>query len=257
MFGRLLEARIEYVSGAWPVLIPGAYDCLVTDDTPSANLISDTRGHRVPAQTGAMGMTLFLVSLGMLFGAGMLLYVIIRTTGSNKPDFGTLHIPAILLLSTLVLVVSSVTIQLALGAVRREKQGRLRVGLVATLLLSLVFLFVQTPGLVGLYRAYQPKQAEYQQEMQAAKEEVQGTSRTLINADTRAQYPQEMHVIALIIVHALHVIGGIIPLFFVTLNAHQGRYDHEHYGPVRFTAWYWHFLDVVWVVMLAIIFVTA
>jgi len=202
-------------------------------------------------------MTLFLVSLTMLFGAGMLLYVIIRTTGSNKPDFGTLYIPPILLLSTLVLVVSSVTMQLALGAVRREKQRRLRGGLVATLLLSIVFLFVQTPGLVGLHRAYQPKQAEYQQQMGAAKEQARGQSRSLINTETQAQYPQEMHVIALVVVHALHVIGGIIPLFFVTLNAHQGRYDHEHYGPVRFIAWYWHFLDVVWVVMLATIFVTA
>ena len=49
-------------------------------------------------------------------------------------------------------------------------------------------------------------------------------------------------VFFLIIVHALHVVGGLVPLIVVTRNAHAGRYDHEYHGPVKRLAMYWHFL---------------
>ena len=33
------------------------------------------------------------------------------------------------------------------------------------------------------------------------------------------------------------------------INAFANKYDHEHYVGVRSAAWYWHFLDIVWLVM--------
>ncbi|HEY1923474.1 MAG TPA: cytochrome c oxidase subunit 3, partial [Tepidisphaeraceae bacterium] len=56
-------------------------------------------------------------------------------------------------------------------------------------------------------------------------------------------------VFFLIMVHALHVLGGIVALVIVTLNARRQKYDHENYMGVRFAARYWHFLDVVWIGM--------
>jgi heme/copper-type cytochrome/quinol oxidase subunit 3 len=56
-------------------------------------------------------------------------------------------------------------------------------------------------------------------------------------------------VFFLILVHALHVIGGIITLIRVAYRARKDVFDHENYQPVRHTAMYWHFLDAVWMVM--------
>jgi len=47
----------------------------------------------------------------------------------------------------------------------------------------------------------------------------------------------------------LHVVGGLIYLMMVLLKAYAGRYDHERYTGVRHAAMYWHFLDIVWLVM--------
>ena len=55
----------------------------------------------------------------------------------------------------------------------------------------------------------------------------------------------------LVIVHALHVIGGVAGLTFLLFGLARQAYDHERYFPVKFCAMYWHFLDAVWLTMLA------
>jgi heme/copper-type cytochrome/quinol oxidase subunit 3 len=52
-----------------------------------------------------------------------------------------------------------------------------------------------------------------------------------------------------VLIHALHVLGGVIYLAIVTQRALAGRYDHEHYTGVKHAAMYWHFLDLVWLMM--------
>lgn len=226
-------------------------------ETRLADLVADERHHPRPPQAGAIGMGLFLASLTMLFVAGMLVYLLIRLGGTNAPEMGTIHVPHILILSTLIILVSSVTMHAAVRAVQRERQVRMRQMLVATLALSLGFILVQAPGLFSLAQAYGPKHEAFEVARATAVAEANRPGPALNNQDIQADFPQEMHVLFLIVVHALHVIGGIIPLFVITLNAHQGHYDHEAYGPVRYTAWYWHFLDVVWCVMFALIWFTA
>ena len=57
-------------------------------------------------------------------------------------------------------------------------------------------------------------------------------------------------VIVLAVLHGLHVAGGVIALGIVAARAAIGRYDHERYWAVDFSALYWHFLDVIWLCML-------
>ncbi|MCA9136479.1 MAG: cytochrome c oxidase subunit 3, partial [Planctomycetales bacterium] len=63
-------------------------------------------------------------------------------------------------------------------------------------------------------------------------------------------------VIVLAILHALHVLGGIIALGIVATRASVGSYDHERHWPVDFTAQYWHFLDLVWICMIVTFWMT-
>ncbi len=64
-------------------------------------------------------------------------------------------------------------------------------------------------------------------------------------------------VVVLALLHALHVAGGIIALGMVSLRAMHGKYDHERHWPVDFAAQYWHFLDVIWLFMLAAFWMTS
>ena len=54
----------------------------------------------------------------------------------------------------------------------------------------------------------------------------------------------------LVVVHALHVVGGMAGLVMVIFGMRKKAYDHERYFPVQFCAIYWHFLDVVWILMM-------
>jgi len=188
-------------------------------------------------------MTLFLIALGMLFAASMVAFIVIRiinltpktdpqtgeTIASTAPALGSIDPPATLWLSTLIMLLSSVTIHSAVEAVRRERQLWLRRWLTVTLLLAAAFLLVQTPALGSLLS----------QHFGAA----QG-------------FTAIFGLIAvLIIIHALHVVGGLIPLIAITFQAHRGRYDHEYHNPISYVAMYWHFLDAVWLVMFAVLLI--
>lgn len=183
---------------------------------------------------GTFGMYLFLASLSMLFLASMAAYAVTRVelyTASDTRTYylqhGAIHLPLLLWLSTFIMVCSSATIHYAGLSVALERQRQFRNGLLATLVLAFTFLFVQTPALVQL--------------MQSQK--------TLAVTDIRFY----LIIAMLIVLHALHVIGGIIPLCLVTIRAFKGRYDHEAYHGVTYIALYWHFLDIVWIVMFSML----
>lgn len=192
--------------------------------TPLAQVLAEPR-HDVPRAAGLIGMILFLASLTMLFVAGLLGYVLIRLNGAQAPTLGTLTMPAGLWVSSLLIIISSATIQGSLQAVRHEHQHHFRRLLIITLLLTAGFLAIQIPCLWAL----------------------------LADHFTMSQTGMRLYgmVFFMIIVHAAHVLGGVIPLCVITANALRGRYDHEHHQPVRYTVMYWHFLDVVWIVLFA------
>ena len=183
------------------------------------------RHHAVPAATGTLGLWLFLASLAMLFAGSMLAYLLIRTVPEDAPPLGEAELPGGLWLSTAIIVASSFTLHAALQKLRRERQVAFRRLLLVTCVLALAFLVVQAPSLAALL-------AEHRVHL----------------ADDRLAQPAGL-IFFLILVHAAHVVGGIVHMGIVTVQAHRHRYDHEHYRPVQHLAMYWHFLDIVWLVM--------
>ncbi|MEX0652881.1 MAG: cytochrome c oxidase subunit 3 [Phycisphaeraceae bacterium] len=220
--------------------------------------------HHVPPGTGTFGMTLFLLSLGILFSASMLLYVVFRLV-TPGPPLGSIALPAGLWVSTALILVSSYVIHRALQNVRHERQTRFRNALTVTLLLAVAFLVVQTPSMTALLRNHRQANAQYQQEQVAYEDALDaqraqqppGTILDTADLPDRPVLPLFGLVMFLILVHALHVLGGLIPLAVVTVKAHAGRYDHEHHGPVKYLTMYWHFLDGVWIVMFVLFLVAA
>ena len=60
--------------------------------------------------------------------------------------------------------------------------------------------------------------------------------------------------IILTVLHAAHIIGGFVPLIWCLANTLRRRYTPQRHDGVVWCAWYWHFLDGVWMTMFALIF---
>ncbi len=187
--------------------------------------------HHVSPRIATFGMWLFLASLTMLFGATILGYLYIRLFGAHSPAHGEIHFPQLLWLSTAIILIGSYVIHLAVDSVRHERQRTLRQYLLLTCILAAAFVSVQAPSLIELL-------AEHRQ-------------------FTARGVPLYGLAFFLILIHALHVLGGIIGLTVTTIHAHQHRYDHENYAGVKHAAMYWHFLDIIWLIMFFSMFLTA
>jgi heme/copper-type cytochrome/quinol oxidase subunit 3 len=204
------------------------------DNAPLASAHGGGSDPRQRRQVANIGLYLLLASLSMLFASSMLVYLLIRTrifgNYNQIPPLGAIHVPLSLLLSTAIMLFSSYTIHLAHAAVRRERQAELRRHLLTTLLLAIAFILVQAPSLAILLRDHYTA--------------LHGSQRIYLYG----------MIFVLIMLHAAHVIGGIIALSLTLKHAYAGRYDHEHHQGVRHAALYWHFLDIVWLIMFILFF---
>lgn len=175
------------------------------------------------------GLKLFLASLSVLFAASLVAYAIIRVSATRRGlPLHELHMPGMLWLSTGAMLISSLTIHLAIGQVRAGRQRAFRGALVTTSILGLAFLLIQAPS---LYKILQTHEAFRQQNVF-----LYGL------------------ILMLIALHALHVIGGLVPLGLVTVRGLIGRYHAGRYEGVRQVAVYWHFLDIVWLMMFGLLY---
>lgn len=170
---------------------------------------------------GFLGMLILLASLSMLFGALLVGFIVLRLTSQQWHQFGRMPLPPGLLLSTVVLLATSVTIELALRGVRRADAAALRRWLAATSVLGGTFVLLQ---IVNWFWAVE------------------------------RVFPTLQHVFPALFfllsgVHAAHVLGGLAPMVIVTRNAFLGRYHPLHYPGVRYCAMYWHFLDATWLLI--------
>ena len=209
----------------------------------------------VPRRASSIAMWLFLAALFMLFAASIVAYVVIRVT-HPAVQLPSVHLPKALWVSTLMMLAASYTMHRSLLAIQREKQALFRTYLNVTLLLAAVFVCIQTPAMVELL--HDQKAATAVRDAQAAAAPpVVYTPQDLTNPDEviggERKVPYYALVMVLILIHALHVIGGMISLGLIAYNGHRGRYDHEHYTGVSNCVLYWHFLDAVWLVMFTVI----
>jgi cytochrome c oxidase subunit 3 len=54
--------------------------------------------------------------------------------------------------------------------------------------------------------------------------------------------------------HAVHVAIGIAVLLVIALKARRGTYSEHYHAPVTVAGLYWHFVDLVWVILFALIY---
>ena len=193
------------------------------DDYPDATGKGDLH---IPG-AGTFGMALLLVSLTMLFLASIAAFLIIRVRSAHWPPPGFPPIPNSLWFSTAVILCASVTIQMAVNAIRRDDEMRLRRYLWATFYVGIAFLLLQTFNWIEFY-------------MELRGLRIEGA------------YMGMFYVLTGL--HAAHVLGGLIPLGVVIAKARRGAYSRNFYPGVRYSALYWHFLDIVWLVLFSFLY---
>ncbi|OFV83450.1 MAG: hypothetical protein A2Y78_10375 [Acidobacteria bacterium RBG_13_68_16] len=186
---------------------------------------SDDRSAPAPLGTGRLGMKILVLALSMLFAASIVGYMVIRLRASAWPPPGVPRLPGALWFSTLIIVISSGTMQTAVRAVREGRQRALRLAMLLTTLLGVAFLISQTLNWFALTASNL-----------TAKTNLYGFTFYMLTG-----------------LHAAHVVGGVIPLAVVTAGAWRGRYSTAFHPGVEYCAIYWHFLAVVWVVLFTLL----
>ena len=178
---------------------------------------------RVEAQF--LGMLLFIISEIMLFGAFFTAYFFIRIVNNADWPASGEELPKLVAgVNTAVLISSSFTMHWALEGARTGNRRALQTGILTTFLLGLTFLIVQINEYVNL--GFAPA------------DNAQGTI-----------------FYGLTGLHGAHVFVGLTLLAFATVRAFRGHFtDKEHRG-VEVPGIYWHFVDVMWIVVYVTIYI--
>lgn len=170
------------------------------------------------------GALLFLGMLLVFFLSSLLLYALYAISRRDDP-YSSATLPWSFLVSTVCLVAISGLVHLATRSVRRDRFFQTTALLSVSSIAAIVFLAIQVVAMSQMLQ---------QTTLQA------GNGRGLVGM-----------VVVLAFLHALHVAGGVIALGIVAVRSALGRYDHERHFAVDFSAQYWHFLDIIWIAMLA------
>ena len=178
---------------------------------------------RVEAQF--LGMLLFIISEVMLFGAFFTAYFFMRVVANDPwPAEGT-ELPKLIAgVNTAILVSSSFTMHWALESVRRGNRRGLQAGMATTFLLGATFLFIQINEYVHI--GFAPH------------DHAQGTI-----------------FYGLTGLHGAHVFVGLTLLTFATIRAFRGHFNAKEHRGVEVPGIYWHFVDVMWIIVYSTIYV--
>jgi cytochrome c oxidase subunit 3 len=189
-----------------------------------------TMGHAVDTAAERrmllLGVRLFILSEVMLFGAFFTAYFVLRAQAPAWPPLPDLERPELPLVgfNTLLLLSSSVTMQWAVTRIGRGDAAGFRRGLLATLVLGAVFLAIQ---------GY-----EFASNGFGISDGVFGSTFYTLTS-----------------FHGAHVLGGLLLMGVLANRARLGLVTREHHTAVEGVSYYWHFVDVVWVVLFLTVYV--
>ena len=173
-----------------------------------------------------LGMWAFLASECLFFGALISTYLLYRTKGPEGQRPHDLYDIPYTSVSSFVLLMSSLTMVLALSAIKRQDHYRLRVWLLATALLGTVFV----GGQVYEFTVFNHE----------------GMHLTTA--------PASSSFFVLTGFHGMHVTVGIFWLLSLFGLSLRGQVPSERHLDVEMAGLYWHFVDVVWIVIFTIVY---
>jgi cytochrome c oxidase subunit III len=197
--------------------------------------------HPKPPQPGMgvytlkLGMWVFLLSEIMFFTGLIGAYIILRfATPEAYTDPGVVLNVPLTAFNTFVLICSSVTMVKGFAALQGGDQRGLRLWLLATVLLGAFFLSVQAIEYYELsHEGFVPVVARYA-------------------AEGAPLYGMTFYTLTGF--HGAHVTVGVLALIFTSIKAFRGGYTPANSGGVEIMGLYWHFVDLVWIILFTIVY---
>ena len=178
------------------------------------------------ASAARVGMIGLIVAEASLFAVFVVAYL--YDLGKSLSGPSPKEVLSVPVLGTVCLLSSSVTVALAVRALRRGAVRRCGAWLLATVVLAVVFLT--------------------------------GTAAEWLRLITREGVTIGTNLFgttfyALVGLHASHVIVGVVMLTLIGVFAWSRALQSAHVERVELVSWYWHFVDAVWVVVLTVVYV--
>ncbi len=173
-----------------------------------------------------IAMWAFLGSECLLFGALISTYLLYRGRSVAGPFPHDVYDIPYTSVSSFVLLMSSLTMVLALAAMQRRDQRRMRVWLVTTALLGATFIGGQVYEFTVFYRAGL-----------SLHQNLFGSSFFVLTG-----------------FHGAHVTIGILMLLSLFTISAKGRLADNRVETVELIGLYWHFVDVVWIVIFTMVY---
>ena len=182
------------------------------------------RSSRVEPQL--LGMLLFIISEVMVFGAFFTAYFFIRVvSGDQWFPIQENELPvAVAGVNTCILVSSSFTMHWAQTSIKNGNRFGLKAGILTTFLLGLTFLFIQVNEYVHI--GFAPH-----------------------------DFAQGSVFYGLTGLHGAHVFVGLTLLAMVVVRSFRGHYTPEEHRGVEVPGIYWHFVDVMWVIVYSSVYI--
>jgi cytochrome c oxidase subunit III len=186
-----------------------------------------------------LGMWVFLATELMLFGALFTGYTAYRFLYPEGFREGSRHLDVLLgSVNTVVLIISSLMIALAVHSAQLGERRALVGFLALTILLGTGFMAIKG---VEYYRHYQDQLAP-------------GVAFAYPGPLARQVELFFLFYFAMTGVHAIHLSVGIALAGVILIMALLGRFTAEHHSPVELLGLYWHFVDIVWIFLLPLLY---
>jgi cytochrome c oxidase subunit 3 len=190
-------------------------------------------------EASSFGMWVFLVTEILFFGGLFTAYTVYRHQYSRAFAEASRHLDIALgTFNTAVLIVSSLTMALAVWSAAVGRRKAIIVFLLLTMTLGGVFLGV--------------KAVEYSHKFHDHL--VPGPSFQFPGPDARAAEIFYSLYFTMTGLHALHMVIGIGILTVLVLQARKGRYTPGYHTPVEVSGLYWHFVDIVWIFLFPLLY---
>ncbi len=176
-----------------------------------------------------LGMLLFITSEVMFFAGLFAAYFNVRASAPQWPPaefVDKLHILPLVGPATILLISSSFTCQLGVWAIRRGDHRGLVRAIAVTVVLGIAFLVMQAIDYTQLY-----------------------ADGVRLDAGTFGSTYYTLTGF-----HGAHVLGGVIMLSVVLYRSSAGQFSAAHHDAVEATSLYWHFVDVVWILLFSILY---
>jgi cytochrome c oxidase subunit 3 len=191
----------------------------------------DNMPQQVEAST--LGMWVFLVTEIMFFGGLFMAYLIYRHANPEGFAEASHH------LNTIVLIVSSLTMAMAVRSAQTSAPPKTQVSWIAvTMLLGLTFLGIKAIEYADKFRLNHVPGPNFHWEGQHA-------------AAAQMFYSLYFCMTGL---HAIHMIVGLGIMTVIGTMAWKRQFDADYYTPVEVAGLYWHFVDIVWIFLFPLLY---